>query len=61
MGFSGPISGTKHQFMVYQRRRMAVPSNAEYSVSQLQMLLREVGALIGRRISAAEWERLGDE
>ena len=35
LGFDGPYSGTRHQFMVYEGHRMSVPSNAEYSVPQL--------------------------
>jgi hypothetical protein len=58
MGFDGPFSGTRHQFMVYSQRRLAVPSNAEYSVPQLRMLLREVAEIIGREITADEWNDL---
>jgi len=32
LGFEGPYSGTRHQFMIYGQHRMAIPSNAEYSV-----------------------------
>ena len=32
LGFDGPFSGTRHQFMVYEQHRRAIPSNAEYSV-----------------------------
>lgn len=58
IGFDGPFSGTRHQFLVYDQRRLTVPSNAEYSVPQLQMLLREVAEIIGREISADEWNDL---
>ena len=58
IGFDGPYSGTRHQFMVYDQRRLTVPSNAEYSVPQLRMLLREVAEIIGRDISADEWNEL---
>jgi hypothetical protein len=44
--------------MVYSQRRLAVPSNAEYSVPQLRMLLREVTEIIGREITADEWNDL---
>lgn len=57
-GFDGPFSGTKHQFMVYKQHRLAIPSNAEYSVPQLRMMIREVENIIGREISADEWNRL---
>ena len=55
LGFDGPFSGTRHQFMVYQQYRLAVPSNAEYSVPQLRVLLREVAAILGREITADDW------
>ena len=58
LGFEGPFSGAKHQFMVYQQHRLTIPSNTEYSVPQLRMMLREVEAIIGRQITADEWEQL---
>ena len=58
LGFEGPLSGTRHQFMIYQQHRLAIPSNAEYSVPQLRMMLREVEQIIGREISSEEWGRL---
>jgi len=58
LGFDGPYSGARHQFMVYKQQRLTIPSNAEYSVPQLRMLLREVEEIIGRQITADEWNRL---
>lgn len=58
LGFDGPYSGTRHQFMVYEHYRLTVPSNAEYSVPQLRMLLREVEEMLGRAIAVEEWNRL---
>ena len=58
LGFDGPYSGTRHQFMVYKRHRLAIPSNVEYSVPQLRMMIREVEEIIGRKIKAEEWNRL---
>ena len=58
LGFEGPYSGTKHQFMVYENHRMSVPSNSEYSVPQLKMMLSEVADIIERNISAEEWANL---
>ena len=58
IGFHGPFSGTRHQFMVYGQHRLAIPSNAEYSVPQLRTMLQEVAEIIGRRITAEEWRRL---
>ena len=58
LGFDGPYSGTRHQFMVYEQHRLAIPSKAEYSVPQFRMMLQEVAEVIGRQISAEEWNRL---
>jgi predicted RNA binding protein YcfA (HicA-like mRNA interferase family) len=58
MGFSGPYSGARHQFMTYQKQRLTVPSNTEYSVPQLRMMLNEAGHILGRRIQAKEWDSM---
>ena len=58
IGFDGPFSGTRHQFVVYEQHRLAIPSNAEYSVPQLRMMIREVQEIIGRKITADERNRL---
>jgi hypothetical protein len=46
LGFAGPFSGSRHQYMVFAGRRLAIPSNAEY----------EVEGIIGRAITADEWQ-----
>lgn len=58
LDFVGPLSGTKHQFMTWQNHRLTIPSNSEYSVPQLRMLLREVGTIIERTITLDEWDSL---
>lgn len=58
LGFDGPYSGSKHQFMVFGHHRLTAPSNKEYSVPQLRMMLREVEGILGRQISAEEWNGL---
>jgi predicted RNA binding protein YcfA (HicA-like mRNA interferase family) len=58
LGFDGPFSGTRHQFMVYEDRRLTIPSNAEYSVAQLRVMIREVEEVLGRDLTLAEWNRL---
>lgn len=58
LGFVGPYAGGRHQFMVHQEHRLAIPTNAEYSVPQLRVLLREVEAILGRAVSLEQWERL---
>jgi hypothetical protein len=44
--------------MVISQKRLAIPSNPEYSVPQLRMMVREVENLLGRGISAQEWAGL---
>ena len=58
LGFDGPYSGSKHHFMILGSNRLTVPSNSEFSVPQLKMMLREVAAITGREISADEWNNL---
>lgn len=58
LGFDGPFSGGQHQFMVYRQHRLAVPTNAEYSIPQLRMMLKEVDEIMGRKIAADEWNAL---
>lgn len=58
LGFEGLYSGSKHQFMVYQQHRLTIPSNAEYSVPQLRMMLREVELMVGRQIDSDEWNNV---
>ena len=58
LGFQGPFSGTRHQFMVYQQHRLAIPSNLEYPVPQLRMLIREVEAIIESTITLDTWSEL---
>lgn len=58
MGFEGPYSGTRHQFMVYGQHRMAIPTNDEYSVPQLRMMIREVEGIIAGEITVERWNEL---
>ena len=58
LGFAGPYRGARHEFLVLGQRRQTVPSNADYSVPQLKMLLRQVEAILGRKISAEKWAAL---
>ena len=47
LGFSGPFRGTRHEFLVLGQRRQTIPTNPDYSVPQLKMLLRQVEAIMG--------------
>jgi len=58
LGFDGPYSGTRHQFLVYGQHRLAIPSNAEYSVPQPRTMVGEVERIIGREITIDEWNKL---
>ena len=58
LGFDGPFTGTRHQFMVLSQKRLAIPSNSEYSVPQLRMMIREVEAMTRREVTSDEWSNL---
>ena len=58
LGFSGPFSGSNHQFMIYQEYRLTIPSNDEYSVPQLRMMIREAEEIIERQITLEQWNSL---
>jgi hypothetical protein len=58
LGFDGPYSGARRQFMVYRTYRLALPSNSEYSAPQLKMMLDEIESIIGEAISIDEWINL---
>lgn len=57
LGFDGPYSGTHHQFIIYTQHRLAISFNAEYSVSQLRMMIREAEEIIGSEITVDEWNK----
>ena len=58
LGFQGPYSGSRHEFMVIKGHRLAIPSSTEYTVPQLRMMVKEVGAILGREIKPDEWNDL---
>ena len=58
LDFEGTYSGARHQFMVFRNQRLTIPSNIEYSVPQLRMMLNEVKEIIERDITADEWNNL---
>ncbi len=57
-GFDGPFSGTRHQFMIFGQHRQTVPTNSEFSVPQIRMLLRQVESILGRKVSLEGWDSL---
>jgi len=58
LGFEGPFSGTRHQFMHFRNYRLSIPSNAEFSVPQLRMMIREVESILSRTLDSDEWNCL---
>ena len=58
LGLEGPFSGSKHQFMIYQEYRLTIPSNDEYSVPQVRMMIREAEEIIERQITLEQWNSL---
>ena len=58
IGFKGPLSGSKHQFMIYEQHRLTIPSNADYSIPQVKMMVQEIEEIIGREITTDEWNSL---
>ena len=58
LGFEGPYSGTRHQFMIFGQHRQTIPTNSEYSVPQIRLLLRQVESILARRVALQEWNSL---
>ena len=58
LGLDGPFSGTRHQFMVSGQYRQTIPSNSEFSVPQVRMLVRQVEAILERPVALEEWNSL---
>jgi hypothetical protein len=58
LGFDGPFSGSRHQFMAYKNHRLAIPSNKEYSVPQLKFILHEVSDILNSQITFDKWQNL---
>jgi hypothetical protein len=44
--------------MTLGEHRLAIPSSLEFSVGQLRFMIREVEALLGRRVEIEEWTGL---
>jgi hypothetical protein len=55
LGFDGPFSGGRHEFMLRGERRLILPNphRSEISVDLLQRLLKQAG------VSRREWETTG--
>ena len=58
LGFEGPFSGGKHQFMVKGRQKIRVPNPhkaRDIHISLLREIIRQAG------ISFVDWENAGKE
>jgi hypothetical protein len=44
--------------MVFENHRLNIPSNSEYSVPQLIMMVKEISSIIDRSLSVDEWNSL---
>ncbi len=42
----------------FKNHRLAIPSNREYSVPQLKMMLNEIEKIVDKKISANDWNTL---
>jgi len=56
--FKAPEPGGSHFFMRYGEYTLTLPSNKEYSIPQLRMLLKEIQHGIGMKISLEKWDHL---
>ena len=57
-GFGPPEPEGRHFYMRYGRYTLTLPSNKEYSVPQVRMLLDEIERGINKKITFEEWENL---
>lgn len=58
LGFDGAYSGTRQQFMISGQHRQTIPTNPEYSVPQIRLLLRQVESVLARPVALEEWNAL---
>lgn len=58
LGFENPEHGARHAIMRYGSYKQIIPSNTEFSVPQLRVLLRQIQEKLGRQIILEEWEEL---
>ena len=58
LGFEPPEPGGRHHYMLYDTYTLTLPSNKEYSIPQIKMLLNEIERGISKKISLQQWENL---
>jgi hypothetical protein len=44
--------------MIYESHRLTIPSNDEYSVPQLRIMIREVEDILAQQITLKKWDSL---
>ena len=58
LGFGSLEPGGHHFYMRYGTYTLTLPSNKEYSIQQVKMLLNEIQHGIREKIPLEEWEKL---
>jgi len=58
LGFEPPETGGRHHYMRYGSYTLTLPTNKDYSIPQIKMLLKEIKQGINKEIPLDEWERL---
>ncbi|MBC8438418.1 MAG: type II toxin-antitoxin system HicA family toxin [Deltaproteobacteria bacterium] len=58
LGFGPPEPGGRHFYVRYGTYTLTLPSNREYSVPQIKMLLNDIEHGIDRKIPIKEWGNL---
>jgi len=58
LGFEPPEPGGRHHYMRYGTYTLTLPSNKEYSIPQIKMLLNEIERGISKKISLQQWDDL---
>lgn len=58
LGFDLPEPGGSHWYMRHGSFTLALPSNSDYSIPQVRMLIREIESGLSISISLKRWENL---
>jgi len=58
LGFEPPEPGGRHHYTRYGTYTLTLPSNKEYSVPQIKMLLNQIERGISKKISLQQWDNL---
>jgi len=58
LGFESPEPGGRHFYMRHGIFPLTLPSNTDYSVPPIKMLLNAIAMGIKKKISLEEWQKL---